>query len=135
MLGPVIGQLIYNVVGFEKTFYCTAIIITGSLILQLFIIPGRLNHSVGENQEQKSESKLTFKIFLRNKRAMMASFSAMLAMVFMLFYDTIYSNYLLSIDVPEDYIGYFFALGCGVYSLSAPLVGIIAKFIPKVYLT
>jgi MFS family permease len=51
MIGPVIGQLIYNIVGFEKTFYCTAIIISGSLILQLFIIPGRLNHSVGEKQE------------------------------------------------------------------------------------
>jgi len=38
MIGPVIGQLIFNQVGFEKTFYCTAIIISGSLILQIFII-------------------------------------------------------------------------------------------------
>jgi hypothetical protein len=66
---------------------------------------------------------------------MMASFSAMLAMVFMLFYDTIYSNYLISIGVSEGHIGYFFALGCGVYSFSAPLVGYISKFVPKVYLT
>ncbi len=78
---------------------------------------------------------MTFKIFFTNKRAMMASFSAMLAMIFMLFYDTIYSNYLLSLDVSEDYIGYFFALGCGVYSFSAPLVGYLSKFIAKVYLT
>ncbi len=65
----------------------------------------------------------------------MASISSMLAMVFMLFYIAIYSNYLLSVDVSDDYIGYFFALGCGVYSLSAPCVGYLCKFIPKVYLT
>jgi hypothetical protein len=65
----------------------------------------------------------------------MASISAMLAMVFMLFYIAIYSNYLLSVDVAEENIGYFFALGCGVYSISAPLVGYLCKFIAKIYLT
>lgn len=49
MIGPVIGQLIYNVAGFEKTFYYTAAIISSSLVLQLFIIPQRLNHSVNES--------------------------------------------------------------------------------------
>jgi hypothetical protein len=39
MLGPVIGQLIYNQAGFEKTFYYTAVILSGSLIVQLFVIP------------------------------------------------------------------------------------------------
>ncbi len=72
---------------------------------------------------------------MTNKRAILASFSAMLAMILMLFYDTIYSNYLISIHVSEDYIGYFFAVGCGVYSISAPFVGYISKFVPKVYLT
>ena len=66
---------------------------------------------------------------------MMSSFSAMLAMIFMLFYDTIYSNYLLSIDVSEDYLGYFFALGSGVYAFSAPLVGYLSKFCANLYLT
>jgi MFS transporter, ACDE family, multidrug resistance protein len=138
MLGPVIGQLMYNKVGFEKTFYCTAIIISVSLLLQLFLIPRRLNYSVGESivkDEVNPTKKLTFKIFLKNKRALMASFSAMLAMIFMLFYDTIYSNYLISIHISEDYLGYFFALACAVYSFSAPLVGYISKFVPKVYLT
>jgi len=65
---------------------------------------------------------------------MMSSFSAMLAMVFMLFYDTIYSNYLLSIGVSDEYLGYFFALGSFVYAFSAPLVGYLSKFITKVYL-
>ncbi len=65
----------------------------------------------------------------------MSSFSAMLAMIFMLFYDTIYSNYLLSIGVSDDYLGYFFALGSFVYAFSAPLVGYLSKFIANVYLT
>jgi hypothetical protein len=49
MIGPVIGQLIYNAAGFEKTFYYTAVIISSSLILQLFMIPQRLNQSVAES--------------------------------------------------------------------------------------
>ena len=73
--------------------------------------------------------------FIKNKRAMMACFSAMFAMIFMLFYDTTYSNYLLSIGVSEDNIGYFFAVGCAVYSLTCPLVGWLSKFISKPYLT
>jgi hypothetical protein len=82
-----------------------------------------------------NKPKLTFKIFFTNKRAIMSSISAMLAMLFMLYYIAIYSNYLLSVNVSDDYIGYFFALGCGVYSISAPMVGYLCKFIAKVYLT
>ena len=56
-------------------------------------------------------------------------------MIFMLFMDTIYSNYLISIGVSEKNIGYFFALACFVYSICAPLVGILCKYISKPYLT
>jgi hypothetical protein len=56
-------------------------------------------------------------------------------MVMMLFKDTVYSNYLLSIPISDNYIGYFFAVGCGSYSICAPLVGFICQKVEKVYLT
>lgn len=65
----------------------------------------------------------------------MASISSIFAMIFMLFMDTILSNYLLKIGVGEDYIGYVFALPCFIYSVSAPIVGYLCKFVPKLYLT
>ena len=39
MLGPVIGQLIYNFVGYEKTFYIIAGILGAPLALCIVFIP------------------------------------------------------------------------------------------------
>lgn len=66
---------------------------------------------------------------------MMASVSSIFAMIFMLFMDTIFSNYLLSIHVSEDYIGYIFAIPCGIYSVCSPLVGKLCQYVDKIYLT
>jgi MFS family permease len=65
----------------------------------------------------------------------MASISAIFASFFMLFMDTIFSNYLLSIGVSEHYIGYIFALNFTVYAISAPLVGKLCEKTHKLYLT
>ena len=65
----------------------------------------------------------------------MASISSIFAMIFMLFSDTIYSNYLISVGVSENYIGYFFALMCAVYAIFSPIVGVLCKYIPKIVLT
>jgi Na+/melibiose symporter-like transporter len=89
----------------------------------------------GSNPKEEQKLKVTFKMFLTNRRAVMASISSIFAMIFMIFYDTIYSNYLLSAGIPKEYIGYFFALGCAVYSIFSPIVGYICKFVPKLYLT
>jgi MFS family permease len=45
MIGPVIGQLIFSAVGYEKTFYWTAFILSLPLILQLIFIPNKINKS------------------------------------------------------------------------------------------
>ena len=74
-------------------------------------------------------------MFLTNKRAMVSAVSSIFAMVFMLFMDTIYSNYLISFGVSEKNIGYFFALSCLVYSIFSPLVGMLCNYIAKPYLT
>ena len=79
--------------------------------------------------------EVNFKMFLTNKRAVIASITSIFAMIAMLFMDTIYANYLISVGVPETNIGYFFALCCLVYSICAPFVGWLCKYIPKIYLT
>ena len=43
MMGPVIGQVLYNLFGYENTFYMTAGILTIPLVLQVFFIPKRIN--------------------------------------------------------------------------------------------
>jgi hypothetical protein len=70
---------------------------------------------------------VTYSMFLKNRRAMMAILSAIFAMMFMLFFDGILTMHLISdMDVNENAAGYFFALICATYALSSPFVGIIA---------
>ena len=68
-----------------------------------------------------------------------------MAMILMIFYETIYSNNLLDIGMSEDYIGklidlfilaigYFFMSGSLVYFVSCPLIGYMCKFMPKIYI-
>lgn len=66
---------------------------------------------------------------------MMAAMSAIFAMIFMLFMDTIFSNYLLSIGVGEDYLGYIFAIPSLLYVIFAPIAGYYSNKIPKIYMT
>jgi MFS family permease len=79
--------------------------------------------------------EFTFKHLITNSRVMMASVSSIFAMIFMLFIDTIFSNYLLSIHVNENYIGYIYAAPCGIYAVMAPLVGKLCEYVDKIYLT
>ncbi len=81
------------------------------------------------------QKRHTFKMFLKNKRVVIALISSIFAMNVMLFYNTIYSDQLISMGVSQDYIGYIFALGCLVYSIFCPIVGYLSKYMPKIYLT
>ena len=86
--------------------------------------------------EGPNGKKITFWTILTNKRAMMCAVSSIFAMIFMLFMDTILSNYLIDeMHVDESYVGYFFALPCLIYSISCPLVGYMTKFFPRPFLT
>lgn len=79
---------------------------------------------------------VTYKMFLRNRRAMMAVVSAMFAMVFMLFFDGILTMHLiLEMDIPENQAGYFFGLICATYALSSPFMGCLTTLIPRHFLT
>lgn len=115
MVGPVMGSMIYSSLGYENTFFVFSGLLFVSCVFVFFILPGRLNKldepavDAEADQERNSveaEKQVTFKMFLFNGRAMMATFSSMIAMVFMLFYNGILSVHLQkNMGVSEDNIG------------------------------
>jgi predicted MFS family arabinose efflux permease len=57
MLGPIIGQLLYNALDFEYTFYATALIIFVPFLLVVFTVPNRLNKSAEEREEERQQAQ------------------------------------------------------------------------------
>ena len=85
-----------------------------SCIFVFFILPGRLNkldteseQSIEdqENNSQNQAKTINFSMFLFNVRTMLAVVSSTIAMVFMLFYNSILSVQLESMGVSEDNVG------------------------------
>jgi MFS family permease len=140
MLGPVLGSLIYAKAGYELTFYIFGGILGAALIIVIIILPWSLNHTkVNEVEimEKEVETRntmqrmikatlenkprpdpapvapldISYSIFFRNSRAMVACISAMFSMIFMLFFDSILSNHLKKdIGIEEENIGTFLTL-------------------------
>ena len=105
----------------------------------MIYIPSYLNKGSDDEEEVSAVEikgkKITFWTIITNRRAMMCAVSSIFAMIFMLFMDTILSNYLIDeMKVDENYVGYFFALPCLIYTISCPIVGYATKFVPRLYL-
>lgn len=56
-------------------------------------------------------------------------------MIIMLFFDSILSLRLETMGVPDNDIGYIFALGCLCYALTSPIVGILCKYVSSRIIT
>ena len=76
----------------------------------------------------------------------MATISSIIAMIFMLFFDSILAVHLIiEMGVSENvagnfkvyfsFIGYYFALICFTYALSSPLIGYLMRHLPRRYIT
>lgn len=100
MVGPVLGSMIYSSLGYENTFFVFAGMLLVSCGFVFFILPARLNRLESDMADAEAADgekssvvvkEVTFKMFLFNSRAMLAVFSSMIAMVFMLFYNGILS--------------------------------------------
>jgi len=111
MIGPVIGQALFSLLDFEFTFYCTSAILVIPMILTITMVPARLNKprertdSMTSSQRREKDRKITLKMMFTNQRVVMACVSSIMAMVIMLFYDTIYSDRLIEIGVSEHLVG------------------------------
>jgi len=81
-------------------------------------------------------AQVTYKIFFTNVRAMTAIISSMFAMIFMLFYEPVFTEYLVDRDwVKEENVGYCLAIGCFTYATASPLVGVLCSKIQRRYIT
>ena len=70
--------------------------------------------------------QVTYRMFFTNLRAMTAIVSSMFAMIFMLFYEPVLTNYLHdSYGLDKAYFGYILAIGCFTYAFASPFVGML----------
>ena len=94
---------------------------------------------VSERYSRRSnmmQAQVTFKIFFTNLRAMTAVVSAMFAMIFMLFYEPIFTPYVKeAFHFPEDKIGYLLSIACFTYAFGSPLVGVLCAKVERKYIT
>ncbi len=73
-------------------------------------------------------AQVTFKIFFTNLRAMTAIISAMFAMIFMLFYEPIFTPYIVEQKwIKDTQVGFTLAIGCFTYAVGSPLVGMLCS--------
>ncbi len=45
MLGPVLGQALFSVVSFEKTFYIFGAVLSIAMVILVIVIPNNINHA------------------------------------------------------------------------------------------
>jgi len=115
MLGPVIGQALYSLLDFEYTFYCTGAILCIPIILNTIYVPSdsKANtkehaQSMTSSQRISNERKITFRMLFTNMRVVMACLSSIIAMIIMMFYQSILSDRLIEEGISEDVVGKIF---------------------------
>jgi MFS family permease len=80
--------------------------------------------------------RVTYWHMLKNRRVCLAVVSALVGMIFMFFFDSILSEHLeKDMHFNPDYNGFFFALLCLSYGLSALLVSWLSVRLHRRYLT
>jgi MFS family permease len=82
-------------------------------------------------------AQVKYKLFFTNVRAMTAIISSMFAMIFMLFYEPVFTKY-IAVDrnwMKEEQVGYILAIGCFTYAFGSPLVGILCQKMKRSYIT
>ena len=105
----------------------------------------RVSPILVQNPERKSFKKplistdiqieITYLQMLKDRRVFVAVISSTVAMIFMFFFDTILSDHLLDIGISDIDIGYFFALICFAYLISALIVNWLSKKMKRRFIT
>ena len=137
MLGPVIGGLIFNYTTYFWTFFAFGAILIFSAILTLFITPNSLNKSTQEEEGEEgqhngNQKKVTFSIFLFNKRCMFAFISCSVICLFMTYASSFLTDVLSKEKgIDEKYNGLILALPCLTYALSSAMVSKIMGTFPR----
>lgn len=136
MLGPVIGGIIYTSTDYFWTFFFFSAVLFLSALFTLFITPNSLNESLECGEEnvdsQGKVKKVTFSMFIFNKRCIFAYISCSVICLFMT-YSSSFLTEVLKNDkgIDEKYNGLILALPCLTYAISSTLVSMIMGRFPR----
>ena len=72
--------------------------------------------------------------FFKNRKVIVAAFTAMFSLMCILFFDGILALRLEGFGIKESNIGYIFAIGPFSYALICPFIGCFEKLIPRKYI-
>lgn len=87
-------------------------------------------------EHQKHDTvTVTYLTIIKNRRALLALVSAVVSLIFTLFFDGILANHLIIIGVSPNLIGYFFGIIALVFAISSPLIGLLSRVMPTRYIT
>jgi hypothetical protein len=111
-------------VGFGGTFYVLSGILGVAFMLQLITVPNRVNQTYVPKKTYEGAKDITFVNFVKNRRCMMACISTTMGLIFIMFFLSVYSEYLEhEVMVDKKYIGFIFAMLPGSFFLAAGFVG------------
>jgi MFS family permease len=142
MLGPVIGGPFFTYFGYFGCFASFSGVIFFSMIVSLIITPSALNKNTEEGEEEIDihnlrltdgrKVEVSFKMFLTNKRSLIAYMSSTIVCFFMS-YQSSFLTEVLENDkgVPEIWNGPILALSSVTYTISCFAVNIFSGRIPR----
>jgi MFS family permease len=111
MLGPVIGGPLYNIFGYFWSFAVFAGFLVVSLAVSIIITPSSLNRKIDQNPLLKSQTKITYSLFLTNSRAMFSMVSCCIVCFFMSYQSSFLTDVLRKDKhISENWNGLILAL-------------------------
>ena len=142
MIGPVLGSLMYGFLSFMGTFMTFAGILFLNLIVVYFCVPNSLNFDNEEDsifdettESQDEDTKITYSMFLKNKRSAFSFISCAMICIFSNFSSSFMALVLESYGIPDYEIGYIFALPCLTFVFSSVSISyIVGKFPRRVFI-
>jgi len=123
MIGPVIGALLYNSLGYFATFLILGIILFINLMITYFFCPDYFDKSIQETETianpESVVKEVNFKTFLVNKRSNFAFISCVFVCISMS-YNTAFLTDVLRHEKQIDpyYNGFVLSFGMLTYSIS-----------------
>jgi MFS family permease len=135
MIGPVISGFLYTYADYFWTFVVFGVILGLSCIFTLFVTPNSLNKSIQDEDgeiDEETAKKVTFSMFMINKRSAFAFISCSVICIFMSFTAPFLTEVLSDEKgIPEVYNGLILALPCLTYAISSTLVSYITGYFPR----
>eukprot|EP00347_Sterkiella_histriomuscorum_P003211 403365165 len=135
MVGPVIGGFFYSAFGYFSTFFIFGIMLTLNFFIALLITPDTLNKSLEADNEDvnpKNTKKITFKMFLLNKRSMLAFLACIIVCISISYQSAFLTDVLRSEkNIPPSYNGFVLSLPMFTYTVSTVFVSSLSKRIPR----